>query len=77
MCGEPSGNCVPVDNKPITRIIGLGVFDTIDIKQTFTILEDVMYETEIAPNQLVKKLRYKKGQVIPLNDARREGLAAY
>jgi len=77
VCGDPSGNCVPVDHKPITKIIGLGIFDTIDANQTFTILEDVMYETDITSNQLIKKRRYKKGQVILLSEARREGLVAY
>jgi hypothetical protein len=74
VCGDPNGNCKPEGHIPPDRIWGLGMFKSLDEKQTFTVMEDVFVEQQITTDQKIKKRIYRKGQIIPLEKARELGL---
>ena len=77
VCGEPNGNCTPEGHTAPRQIWGLGLFKSLDEKQTFTIMEDVFVEEQLTVNQTITKLLYRKGQIISLEKARELGLTTF
>lgn len=55
-------------------MFGLGIFESLDDKQMFTVAEDVFIDEEVAPNHYVRVRKYRIGQEIPLREAREQGL---
>jgi hypothetical protein len=76
VCGDPSGNCVPDNHKPPTRIFGLGLFNSLDGKQTFRVEEDFFMPEEVSPGVFTKIRKFAVGQVIPLEEARKYNLTS-
>lgn len=74
VCGDPSGNCVPDEHKPPVSIFGLGLFSSLDGKQTFRVEEDVFEIEEISPGAFTKVKKFSVGQTIPLEEARKHNL---
>lgn len=74
VCGHPTGDCTPENHTPPTKIFGLGLFKSMDEKQTFIVDRDIYEEQEILPNQTVNVIKFRKGQEIPLSTARELGL---
>lgn len=76
VCGHPTGDCIPENNetKPFDHLIGLGMFESLDTKQTFMLANDFFVEEEVTPNHFVKVRKYRAGQEIPLAEARELGL---
>jgi hypothetical protein len=76
VCGDPSGNCVPDNHKPPTKIFGLGLFNSLDGKQTFRVEEDFFMPEEVSPGVFTKIRKFAVGQVIPLEEARKYNLTS-
>lgn len=74
VCGHPTGDCAPEDHPEQLKIFGIGIFPSLDESQTFTVMEDVYEERQVAPRQTIKARLFKKGQIIPLSTAREHGL---
>lgn len=74
VCGHPTGDCIPQDHKPTTKLFGIGLFPSVDNEQMFTIERDIYEEQEILPNQTVNVIKYRKGQQISISTAREMGL---
>jgi hypothetical protein len=56
------------------RLWGLGMFKSLDEKQTFVVMEDVFVKQQLTADQTITKRIYRKGQIIPLEKARELGL---
>lgn len=74
VCGHETGDCIPEDHKPPIKIFGIGLFDSKDKEEKFTVLEDVYAQQQVSPIHSVRVRRFKKGQQIPLSTARENGL---
>lgn len=75
VCGHPTGDCTGSEpTKPLTRMFGLGIFESLDSKQMFTVEEDVFVDEEVAPDHFIRVRKYRIGQQIPLTEAREQGL---
>jgi hypothetical protein len=74
VCGDPNGNCTPEGHTPPERLWGLGMFKSLDEKQTFVVMEDVFVKQQLTADQTITKRIYRKGQIIPLEKARELGL---
>lgn len=69
VCGHPTGDCATDTSEP-KHIIGIGIFNSIDKKLTFTVKEDIFEERQISPFTTARVLVVQKGQVIPVDKAR-------
>lgn len=69
VCGDPSGNCKPegVDSSP-NHISGYGD------GQTHLVEEDITEERQLAGGITITVLKYAKGKLIPIDEARNLGL---
>jgi hypothetical protein len=69
VCGDPSGNCKPegVDSSP-DHISGYGD------GQTHLVEEDITEERQLAGGITITVLKYPKGKLIPIDEARNLGL---
>ena len=76
VCGDPSGNCVPKDHVPPAKIFGLGLFESLDSKQTFRVEQDFFVPEEVSPGIFSKVRKFAVGQVIPLTEARKYNLTS-
>lgn len=74
VCGEPQGNCIPADHKPPSKLFGLGIFGSLDEKQTFRVEEDFFVDAEISAGVVAKVRKFAVGQIIPLSEARKYNL---
>jgi hypothetical protein len=74
ICGHPTGDCIPENHQPPQKIFGIGLFASLDKEQMFTIDKDIFEDRQIAPRQIIKVLKYRKGHQIPLSTARELGL---
>jgi hypothetical protein len=74
VCGDPTGNCVPKDHVAPKTIFGLGLFKSLDEKQTFRVEEDFFIEEELTPGTIVKVCKFHTGQTITLEEARKYNL---
>jgi len=69
VCGDPSGNCKPegVDSSP-DHISGYGD------GQTHLVEEDITEERQLAGGITITVLKYAKGKLISIDEARNLGL---
>jgi hypothetical protein len=74
VCGDPTGNCVPEGHIPPVKLVGLGIFDSLDSKQTFHVEEDFFVLEEVSAGVFTKVRKFAVGQVIPLLEARKYNL---
>jgi hypothetical protein len=74
VCGDPTGNCVPTGHKPPEKLLGLGIFQSLDDKQTFRVEEDFFVPEEVSAGVITKVRKFAKGQIIPLTEARKYNL---
>lgn len=74
VCGDPTGNCTPEGHKPPEKLFGLGIFKSLDDKQTFRVQEDFFVDEEISTGIFTKVRKFAVGQVIPLSEARKYNL---
>lgn len=74
VCGHLTGGCVPEGHKPPEKLLGLGLFQSIDEKQTFRVMEDYFVPQEVSPGVFAKIRKFSVGQVIPLSEARKYNL---
>ena len=75
VCGHPTGDCAPEETtNPFDHLFGIGIFGSIDNKQTFMLRDDVFVEEEVTANHFVRVRKYRAGQEIPLEEARNLGL---
>lgn len=74
VCGDPTGNCIPEGHQPPNKIFGLGIFKSLDDKQTFRVEEDFFVDEEISAGIFTKVRKFAVGQVIPLSEARKYNL---
>jgi len=74
VCGHPTGDCTGEAQLEHKKIFGIGLFESVDNSQTYTVLEDIYTERQVTPLQSRKVIEYHKGQVIPLSTARQLGL---
>lgn len=71
VCGDPTGNCVPEGHIPPVKLVGLGIFQSVDDKQTFVVEEDYFITEEVSVGVYTKIRKFRVGQVIPLIEARK------
>lgn len=74
VCGDPTGDCVPQGHKPPEKLLGLGIFKSLDEQQTYRILEDFFVTEEVSPGVFTKVRKFAVGQIIPLSEARKYNL---
>ena len=74
VCGDPTGNCVPKGHKPPEKLLGLGLFKSLDEKQTFRVEEDFFIAEEVSTGVFSKTRKFAVGQIIPLSEARKYNL---
>lgn len=74
VCGHPNGGCAPEGHEPPEKLIGLGLFKSVDEKQTFQVMEDFFLPEEVSPGVFAKVRKFSRGQVIPLSEARKYNL---
>lgn len=77
VCGHPNGGCAPEGHKPPEKLVGLGIFPSLDARQTFMVLEDFLVPEEVAPGVFSKVRKFSRGQVIPLSEARKYNLTRH
>lgn len=73
VCGHPTGDCATENSKP-HHVIGIGIFNSLDQKLTFTVEEDIYEERQINPHYTARVLVARAGQKIPVDKARELGL---
>jgi len=74
VCGHPTGNCAPEGHKPPEKLLGLGIFQSLDDKQTFRVEEDFFTLEEVSAGVTAKVRKFVKGQIISLAEARKYNL---
>ncbi len=74
VCGDPTGDCVPKGHKPPEKLLGLGIFKSLDEQQTYRVLEDFFVTEEVSAGVFTKVRKFAVGQVIPLSEARKYNL---
>lgn len=74
VCGDPTGNCVPIDHKPPEKLFGIGLFASLDEKQTFRVENDFYVVEEVSAGVLSKTRKFVVGQIISLSEARKYNL---
>jgi hypothetical protein len=74
VCGDPTGNCVPEGHIPPVKLVGLGLFKSLDEKQTFRVEEDFFVPEEVSAGVIAKVRKFAVGQIIPLSEARKYNL---
>jgi hypothetical protein len=76
VCGHPTGDCADDTQRAPIRIFGLGMFGSLDDQQTYTVMEDVYEDRRLTGDQYIRYRKYRAGQRIPLDVARKEGLTS-
>lgn len=75
VCGHPTGDCAPdTEAKPFDHLFGIGMFDSVDKQQMHTLLDDYFVDEEVTSGHFVRVRRYRAGQEIPLEEARKLGI---
>ena len=69
VCGDPTGNCTPAEGEAGPDHIS-GVGD----EQTYLVEEDITEKRTLAGDITITVLKYPKGKLIPLEEARNLGL---
>ncbi len=76
VCGHPTGGCAPEGHEAPQKVVGLGLFPSLDHQQTFQVMEDFYVPQEVSPNIFAKVRKFSVGQVIPLSEARKYNLTS-
>jgi hypothetical protein len=76
VCGHPTGDCSSTkdENDKHINMVGVGLFESLDAQHKVTVEEDVYEERVLFGSQTIKVLKFRKGQQIPINIARDNGL---
>jgi len=74
VCGHPTGDCAGSLPPPET-IAGFNTIESLVPQQTFLLEENIFEERQITPFTVARVLKYPKGKIIPLQEARNLGLA--
>jgi len=75
VCGHPTGDCKPHQQEsPIQNPIGTGLFPSLDKQTKIMLEEDILEERIMYGNVKIKVIKFHKGQMITVAQAREHGL---
>lgn len=74
ICGHPTGDCNASTPHTYDSLFGLGLFESVDKEHKVMVEEDVFEERIMYGNVTIKVVKYKKGQMISIDEARQNGI---
>lgn len=74
ICGHPTGDCGTKSNHSYDDLFGVGLFESLDKEHKVMVEEDVLEERVMYGNVTIKVIKFRKGQMITIEEARAHGL---
>jgi hypothetical protein len=74
VCGAPNSGCAPEGHVAPRKLFGIGLFPSLDAEQTYEVIQDFYVTEYVTADREVPVLKFRKGQVISLLDARKFNL---
>lgn len=74
ICGHPSGDCSSSTSHALDSMFGIGLFESVDNEHKVMVEEDILEERVMYGNVTIKVIKFRKGQMISIEEARQNGL---
>ena len=74
VCGHPTGDCNSGVPHSFDSIVGPGLFQSLDTEHKIMVEEDVLEERVMYGATTIKVVKFRKGQMITIEQAREHGL---
>jgi hypothetical protein len=74
ICGHPTGDCGTENKHSYDDLFGIGLFKSTDSEHKVMVDEDVLEERIMYGNVTIKVIKFRKGQMITIEEARAHGL---
>lgn len=74
ICGHPTGDCNSQTPHKLDSMFGTGLFKSVDNEHKVMVEETIYEERVIYGTSKIKVIKFKKGQMISIDEARENGL---